>query len=191
MAMRPDGKVLAVPETWGPGEGSVEILSVPSLRRAAEIPMPYGRWSRFSRAGRLLLLGDHEGRAQLYDGHTFEPRGRPLLGHAGFILTADFSPDARLVATSSSDGTVRLWDTASGRPIGGPLPGVPNVQVGTAFIRGGTHLAAVYDNGQAYAWDVRPSSWARHACAVAGRALTQAEWDEALPGRPYQPACAP
>jgi WD40 repeat protein len=190
MAMRPDGKVLAVPEDGGPGEGSVEILSVPSLRRVAEIPMPYGRWSRFSRDGRLLILGDHEGRAQLYDGHTFEPRGRPLVGHAGYILTADFSPDGTLVATSSSDGTIRLWDTGSGRPIGAPLAGIPNVQVGGVFTRGGTHLATVYDNGQGYSWDVRPSSWARHACAVAGRPLTRAEWNDALPGHSYEPACA-
>jgi DNA-binding SARP family transcriptional activator/WD40 repeat protein len=190
MALRPDGKVLVVPATWGPGEGYVDILSVPSLKRVKRIAMPYGRWSRFSRDGRLLILGDHEGRAQLYDGYTFEPHGRPLLGHAGFILTADFSPDGLTVATSSSDGTVRLWDTASGRPIGNPLPGIPNVQVGAAFTQGGTHLAAVYSSGQGFSWDVRPSSWARHACAVAGRALTRAEWAEALPGRPYESACA-
>jgi DNA-binding SARP family transcriptional activator/WD40 repeat protein len=191
MAMRPDGKVLAVPETEGPGQGSVEILSVPSLRRVAEIPMSYGRWSRFSRDGRLLIIGDHEGRAQLYDGHTFKPRGRPLLGHAGFILTADFSPDGKMVATSSSDGTIRLWETASSRPIGAPLPGIPNVQVGAAFTRGGTHIAAVYDSGQGFSWDVRPSSWAQQACAVSGRRLSEAEWNEALPGRSYEPACAP
>ena len=190
MALRPDGQVLAVPATWGPGEGYVDILSVPSLRRITRIPMPYGRWSRFSPDGRLLILGDHEGRAQIYDGHTFKPHGRPLLGHAGFILTADFSPDSRTVATSSSDGTIRLWDTASSRPIGSPLPGIPNVQVGVAFTRGGTHLAAVYESGQGYSWDVRPSSWARHACAVAGRPLSRAEWTEALPGRDYEPACA-
>jgi len=189
IALRPDGKVLAVPATWGPGEGYVDILAVPSLARITRIPMPYGRWSRFSRDGRLLILGDHEGRAQIYDGHTFKPRGRPLLGHAGFILTADFSPDSRTVATSSSDGTIRLWDTTSSRPIGSPLPGIPNVQVGAAFTRRGTHLAAVYDNGQGYSWDVRPSSWARRACAVAGRPLTRAEWNEALPGRNYAPAC--
>jgi WD40 repeat protein len=148
-----------------------------------------GRWSRFSRDGRLLIVGDHEGRAQIYDGRTFEPRGRPLLGHAGYLITADFSPDGRTVATSSSDGTIRLWDVASSRPIGTPLRGIPNVQVGVVFTRGGTHLVGVYDSGQGYSWYVRPSSWARHACAVAGRPLTRAEWEEALPGRQYDPAC--
>jgi WD40 repeat protein len=93
------------------------------------------------------------------------------------------------VATSSSDGTIRLWDVASSRPIGTPLRGIPNVQVGVVFTRGGTHLVGVYDSGQGYSWYVRPSSWARHACAVAGRPLTRAEWEEALPGRQYDPAC--
>jgi WD40 repeat protein len=189
MALRPDGEVLVVPAAWAPGEGSVLVLSMPSLKRVARIPMAYGRFARFSPDGRLLILGDHDGRAQLYDGQTFEPIGRPLLGHAGFVLTADFSPDGAMVATSSSDGTVRLWDTASSRPIGTALPGVPNVQVGVALIRGGTHIAAVSDTGQGYVWDVRPSSWAHHACAVAGRSLTRTEWEEALPGRDYAPVC--
>ena len=94
------------------------------------------------------------------------------------------------MATGSGDGTVRLWDTATGRPIARPLPGLPNVEVGVAFIRGGTHLAAVYDTGQAYPWDVRPASWLRRACEVAGRPLTHAEWNEVLPQRSYEPACA-
>jgi WD40 repeat protein len=189
MALRPDGRVLVVPSSWGPGRGSVEILAMPSLKRVARISIKYARIARFSSDGRLLIIGDNDGRAQLYDGRTFRPLGRPLVGHAGYVLTADFSPDGRTVATSSADGTVRLWDTGSTRLIGTPLPGVPNVEVGVAFIRGGTHIAAAYDSGQGYAWDVRPSSWARYACAVAGRELTRTEWDEALPGRQYAPAC--
>jgi hypothetical protein len=38
-------------------------------------------------------------------------------------------------------------------------------------------------------WDVDPASWLKRACAVAGRPLTQQEWREFLPGRPYQPSC--
>ena len=43
--------------------------------------------------------------------------------------------------------------------------------------------------GRGYVWDTRPLSWARLACAVAGRTLTRSEWQDALPNRPYTPAC--
>ena len=47
-----------------------------------------------------------------------------------------------------------------------------------------------YD-GTARLWDIRPASWKRHACVVAGRPLTHAEWASALPDRAYAPACEP
>jgi hypothetical protein len=45
-------------------------------------------------------------------------------------------------------------------------------------------------DGRAYRWDVRLASWRRHACAVAGRAMTREEWRDALPEYRYAPACA-
>jgi hypothetical protein len=66
---------------------------------------------------------------------------------------------------------------------------VPNRVVEPRFTPDGAHLFAITDAGRAYRWDVRPSSWARHACAVAGRRLTRTEWNDALPGRDYAPAC--
>jgi WD40 repeat protein len=145
---------------------------------------------QFSDDGRLLLYGDNRGRAWLYDTHTWRPRGRPLVGHAGAIATVDISPDGRMLATTSSDGTTRLWDIPSGRPIGTALPGIADHYVAAAFVEGGTHLVALYDNGRGYSWDVRPQSWARRACDVAGRTLTRTEWQTVLPERGYAPACA-
>jgi hypothetical protein len=95
-----------------------------------------------------------------------------------------------MLATTSSDGTARLWDVPSGRPIGAALPGVVDRYVAAAFVERGTHLVTLYDNGRGYRWDVRPQSWARRACDVAGRTLTRAEWQTALPERGYAPACA-
>ena len=45
------------------------------------------------------------------------------------------------------------------------------------------------ETGDAYLWDIRPESLIRHACGIAGRQLTRAEWDKLLPGRDYDPAC--
>ena len=58
-----------------------------------------------------------------------------------------------------------------------------------AFLPGGSQLAAAAPSGSVLVWDVNPASWRARACAVAGRTLTRAEWDEFLPGRPYQAGC--
>ena len=57
------------------------------------------------------------------------------------------------------------------------------------FTADGAYLLAMTDTGRAYRWDIRPATLERQACAVAGRTLTRAEWADALPGRPYAPAC--
>jgi hypothetical protein len=53
----------------------------------------------------------------------------------------------------------------------------------------GKHLLTEYQSGQAYLWDVDPAAWEARACQVAGRNLSQDEWREFLPDRPYQPVC--
>ena len=69
------------------------------------------------------------------------------------------------------------------------LPGLPNRWVVPQFTPDDAYLFAITNAGRAYRWDVRPSSWARHACAVAGRSLNRTEWKDVLPERDYTPAC--
>jgi hypothetical protein len=54
----------------------------------------------------------------------------------------------------------------------------------------GRRLLITHGNGQGAVWDIDPESWEQRACAVANRTLTRVEWEEFLPGRPYEPACA-
>jgi WD40 repeat protein/DNA-binding SARP family transcriptional activator len=189
LSISPDGTKLAATIDDQLGHGELDIISVPQLEVLTKAHAPAGDWGQFSRDGRTLLYGDDAGRTWLYDTRTWRPRGRPLAGATGPILTANLSPDGRMLATTSTDGTTRLWDVASHRPIGTALPGIANHDVAAAFVEGGTHLITVYDNGRAYSWDVRPRSWAQRACDIAGRTLTPAEWQDALPNRRYTPAC--
>ena len=112
-----------------------------------------------------------------------------LTGHTGGVLWQSTSPDGRTLATGSADGTIRLFDVRTHRSIGGSLPGLPDRPLAPLFSPDGAYLFAITSAGRAYRWDVRPSAWARHACAVAGRTLTRAEWRDALPDRKYAPAC--
>ena len=38
-------------------------------------------------------------------------------------------------------------------------------------------------------WDVDPADWSAHACRVAHRNLTRAEWRDLLPERAYRRVC--
>jgi hypothetical protein len=44
-------------------------------------------------------------------------------------------------------------------------------------------------DGRGAVYDVDPELWEQRACAIANRTLTREEWEEFLPGRPYEPAC--
>jgi hypothetical protein len=99
------------------------------------------------------------------------------------------SPDGDALATGGTDGTIRLWDVRTEQPIGSALPGLPNREVAPQFLPDGPHLLAITNAGRAYRRDVRPSSWARHDCQVAGRPPTPSEWEDVLPRRDYARAC--
>jgi len=141
----------------------------------------------FTPDGRTLATGGHEGKIMLWDTRTGRQLGPPLVGHASGVASSAFSPDGRLLATV--DGEAILWDVAAHRQIGTALPIRSKGPHAVAFLPGGSQLAVTAPNGSVLMWDVNPASWRRRACAVAGRALTRAEWDQFLPGRPYQDVC--
>jgi WD40 repeat protein len=189
LSLSPDGRMLAATLELDNFGGGLQIRSVPDLELIRTVDLPSGTVGRFSPDGRSLIYGDRGGRVWTLDTRTWKPRGRPLESR-GTILSADLSPDGRLLATTSIDGTGRLWDVAAGRPIGATLSAASGNPIGAAFIRQGTWLAVAHEAG-GVAWDVRPHTWTRHACAVAGRTLTPSEWNNALPQHDYAPSCAP
>jgi hypothetical protein len=105
------------------------------------------------------------------------------------VLSLDFDPTGRLLVSSGSDGATRLWNVARRAPFGSPLPGVDNVWANSQLTPRGDRLAVVYSTGLGFVWKMTPAAWEHHACAVAGRMLTEREWELYLPGRSYDPAC--
>ncbi len=82
-----------------------------------------------------------------------------------------------------------LWDVATQKQIGSPLALEPNTWVSAALSPDGSRLYAISTSGEGISFDMSPEAWKRHACLVAGRELSPAEWEEALPDRPYQSVC--
>jgi hypothetical protein len=89
---------------------------------------------------------------------------------------------ARSVSAHFSGGESRVPRARS--------PGRDNDWVSAQFGPDGSQVYGVYPGGTAFVWDVDPARWADHACEVAGRQLTEDEWQRFLPDRPYEPACS-
>jgi WD40 repeat protein len=185
-ALSPDGRTLALTSSSG-----IEILDTATLQPRGTLPPPAaGAFSlAFTSDGRYLAVGRSEGWTELWSTDTWRQVPGELGGHSAEVFSQASSPDGRTLATGSTDGTIRLFDVDTRKPLGAPLRAVPNRLVEPRFTPDGAFLFAITDAGQAYRWDVRAASWARHACDVAGRELTREEWRDALPDREYAPAC--
>jgi WD40 repeat protein len=103
------------------------------------------------------------------------------------VFNVEFSPDGRMLATSGFDGTVILWDVESRHALG-TLAG-PAGPTSVRFTPDGRRLFALYDTGTAERWEVSPDAWSQHACRVAGRDLTRAEWEQVIPSQDYRRVC--
>jgi WD40 repeat protein/DNA-binding SARP family transcriptional activator len=191
--LSPDGRWLTVvvsDEYYD--KGAAEVWDVRTRRRVRTLARPdmdKPGFLRFSPNGKQLVMGYRRGLSQVWSTTTWKPVTRPLAADAGAIFQAAISPDGRTLATGSLEGTVRMWDIETEQALGAALPGLPAIPVIPYFTADGKHLIASYETGRAYHWDIRPESLARHACQVAGRRLTRAEWAQFLPDRPYEPAC--
>jgi WD40 repeat protein len=108
-----------------------------------------------------------------------------LIGHAGEVRS--MAAVGNLLAGGSEvEGRVRLWDLETPEPFGRPIPAADPV----VDISSDGHWLAVADGGFVGIWSLDPDDWAEAACDVAGRNLTQAEWDRYLPtGEPYHVTC--
>jgi DNA-binding SARP family transcriptional activator/WD40 repeat protein len=185
-ALSPDGRSFAVTGALG-----VDIVDAATLEKRTTLPdsQAVRRLAAFTPDGRYFVGGSFKGWARVWSTRTWKPASRPLTGHTSDVVAASTSPDGRTLATGGADGSVLLYDLRTQRAIGTPLPAVANRQVAPEFSPDGAYLYGFTNAGRQYRWDVRPSSWERQACAIAGRTLTRAEWNDALPGREYRPAC--
>jgi WD40 repeat protein len=184
--LSPDGRWVTIID----GSNTLQLADARTHRVVRRVRGPDGLFfARFSPDGRFVAVGDVHGRAEVWSTATWRPVTRPLSGHTGKVSQAEISRDDRTLATGSTDGTVRLWDIASEQPIGAALPGLAEQEVIPIFTPDNRGLIAAYNNGRGFRWDIDPLTLQRQACRVAGRRLTRAEWEEFLPGRPYQPAC--
>ena len=104
-----------------------------------------------------------------------------------------FSPDARTLAWASEHGDLILWDVVAQRMLGSPLSVGTSSSMsrmpGLGMSADGRWLATA-NEGVVSLWVIDIWSWQRHACMIANRGLSEAEWSYYLGDLPYHDACA-
>jgi len=192
IAFSPDGRLIATAETdRGTGIRDartgrlVKRLGVGNFAGEGD----FSRSVAFSPDGDLLFVGQYNGIGRLFSTETWRPVGLPLESQTARITFPEFTPDGRTMMTAAADGTVVLWDVATHKMIGSPIQLEPDAFTSAALSPDGSRLFAITASDVGVSLDLSTEAWKRHACLVAGRELTRAEWDQALPGRPFQRVC--
>ena len=79
----------------------------------------------------------------------------PLLwtGHAGYIKSVSYSPNAARVVTGSDDRTIRIWDAESGTVVGEPLTGHTAGVNAVVYSPDGRHIISGSSDHTIRIWD--------------------------------------
>jgi WD40 repeat protein/DNA-binding SARP family transcriptional activator len=191
VAFTPDGSQLVISTGWN--DGGYFVLWDTSTRRILNtVPAdPAGVWiADVSSDARTLMTGGQSSIVRLWNLPAGTPQGPPLTGLTGSTDTVDLAPDGSTAVGADTTGNVLLWDVATRATIGDPFPGpAADRPVAALFTPDGRHVVVVSDTGAGWIWNVDPSEWLPRACEVAGRSLTQQEWQQILPNRPYHATC--
>ncbi len=171
----------------GPGAFSVDLFSstFPQLIAGPITSLAYDA------SGHILAAGGNSHVIVLWDMTTGQPLAQLPTNDISGVTSLAFNQDGTLLASGGRSGSIVLWDMHAFQPLGEPLLGLNSAVDSLAFSLDGSRLVSGYDSGAVAAWDTDIESWLQRACAMAGRALTEAEWALYLTGEPYHPSCQP
>lgn len=163
--------------------GTGDVLSAGDLDLAvyASVASPDG--------STVAVAGD-SGEIATIDLSTGDERRRSA-GLGAAVLWLDYSDDGELLVSGADDGGVSVWDAATLDLLGTVYPpheGDP-VPAAAQFIGDSHDVAIASYDGKVYRWETDVGRAIDFACQMAGRDLTEEEWDEFLPAQPFRSVC--
>jgi WD40 repeat protein len=194
ISVHPDGRLAALSETSSlievidvtTGE-LVHTLGLGDLTVGGLAPAPM----TFSPDGRRLAAGAWFGRVVVWDTRSWQILSTWDAASGFGIDSLLFTPDSEFLITGAAS-TASMWSVEQGAGGGVRLdvdPLRPEAAVAVGTRDEGRTLVTFTEGTGVRTWTVEPQRLLEHACTVVGRNLTQEEWDEVLPDRPYERTC--
>ncbi|MDR7191280.1 DNA-binding SARP family transcriptional activator [Microbacterium sp. BE35] len=177
LAVSADERRLAI----GADGMGVRIVDPAGTTAPVVIPLPRAAVAaEFSPDGSQLAVADTAGSIALASMDTADVT-EILGGHQGSVAEIGYRTDEELV-TIASVGEVITWNL-------GDWPAEYRDVVSN--VTGQTERAVRLEqpDGRIRSVTADPAVWLKRACEVAGRTLTEREWQEYIGGIPYDPAC--
>jgi WD40 repeat protein len=134
-----------------------------------------------------LAAGYQNAAIQFWDIGEERASGLPLIGGGGPVISLAFHLDGDIFASGSDNNLIALWNINPPQLIGDPLAGADGSITGLAFSGEGSTLYSASDVGTVLRWNLE--DWKGIACNLAGRNLTQTEWEQFFPGEEYRETC--
>jgi DNA-binding SARP family transcriptional activator/WD40 repeat protein/tRNA A-37 threonylcarbamoyl transferase component Bud32 len=158
----------------GTGRG-VEVYD-PSGAKVGSIPGVLSRGVYVTPADQLFVA-TLSGELVQYDLESLSPV-RTFDGSLGFIQELYGTSDGSIIAVRGLGGMVSIFDVDSGIRLGTPID-IPDSdgEVSGLSLDGNTLVLGGGATNGVQVWDLRPQVWIDAACRIAGRNLTDEEWN--------------
>jgi WD40 repeat protein len=163
-------------------DGTVRVWDAEGNGRVVENLGSEGRALAWSPDGEVLAAAGADGRIRRYAGPDWAPSGTAL-DHGAEIRDLAWSGDGSVLASAGRDLVVRLWEGDA--ELAALSPHASDVRA-VAFVAGDQAVVSASNDGAVRVWPA-PAAWADAACRLAGRDLTDEEW-ERFAGEGEKPA---
>jgi WD40 repeat protein len=135
----------------------------------------------------VLAVGYQDASIRFWDIEQARASGLPLIGLGGPVTSLAFHQDGDVLASGSENKLIALWNMNPPQLIGNPFTGADGAITSLAFSPDNSILFSGTGAGTIARWNIE--EWKQLACRLAGRNLTQAEWEQFFPSDLYRATC--